>query len=349
MVDYQRDVTERVRVGLVGAGMHAYRNILPTLTFLPVELVAIADVDLDLAERTARQYGARAYGSTTDMYASESLDAVLLCVSAFAHPNLAIEAFNAGLHVWMEKPASVGVEGINRMLAAQGDRVAVVGYKKAFMPATTKVIELTEGRVPNTILATYPMAVPQTESYDHDALDPTASLWLENGCHPLSFLVRVAGPVASVSVHRASESSGAMLLRHRSGTLSNLHLALGAPYSQPFERYSVYGQDVTVEVENSRRVRYQRGVPLGPKTDTFVPTGLASGAVVWEPQDSMSTFEGRAEVTQGLYGSLAHFAACVLTRSTPRTADLPFARHLAALHAAAIVSDGDTIEIGDRT
>jgi predicted dehydrogenase len=348
-MDYQRDATKRVRIGLVGAGMHAYRNLLPVLTFLPVELVAVADVDLGLAERTARQYGVRAYASATELYASESLDAVLLCVSPGAHPQLTIEAFRAGHHVWMEKPAAVTVGEVDRMLAEQGDRIAVVGYKKAFMPATAKVLELTEQDDLYTILATFPMAVPTADGEGDPGQQQAAANWLANGCHPLSFLVRVAGLVTSVAVHRGRDSSGVLVLRHRSGALSNLHLALGGPFSQPFERYTVYAKDTTIAVENSRRVIYQRGVPMGTHTETFAPAGLGTGAVVWESQDSLSTFECRAEVTQGLYGGLAHFVACVLAGTTPETADLTFARHLAALHAAAIVSTGDTVEIGDHS
>jgi predicted dehydrogenase len=347
-MDYQRDATDRVRVALVGVGMHAYRNLLPVLTFLPVELVAVADIDIALAERTARQYGVHAYASATEMYAAESLDAVLLCVSPGAHPHLAIEAFHAGLHVWMEKPAAATVGDVDRMLASQGDRIAVVGYKKAFMPATDKVLELTTQDEISTIQATYPMAVPSAEASNDPQQQAAAALWLANGCHPLSFLVRVAGPVASVTVHRGRDSSGVLVLRHHNGALSNLHLALGAPFSQPFERYTVHGRDTTVMVENSRRVTWQRGVPMSPHTSTFAPAGSATGAVVWEAQDSLSTFECRAEVTQGLHGGLAHFVECVRSGNTPVTADLAFAHHLAQLSAAAIASAGDTIELGEE-
>lgn len=345
-MEYQRDAAQRVRIGLVGVGVHAYRNLLPVLTFLPVELAAVADVDGALAERTARQYGVRSYASAEQTYATESLEAVLLCVSPGAHPQLAIEAFRAGLHVWMEKPASTTVGEVDRMRAAQGERIAVVGYKKAFMPASEKVLELTAHDELSTILATYPVAVPGGGD-PHVDEEAAARHWLANGCHPLSFLIRVAGPAASVAVHRGRASSGVVVLRHQSGVLSNLHLAVGAPYSQPFERYIVHGADTTVTVENSRRVTWQRGVPLGSSTDTFAPGGSDTGSVVWEAQDSLSTFECRAEVTQGLYGGLAHFVECVRRGTKPVTADLPFARHLAVLHAAATTSVGNTIELGE--
>jgi predicted dehydrogenase len=346
---YQRDFEDRVRVGMVGVGMHAYRNILPALTFLPAELVGVADIDFGLAERTARQLGVRGYPSATAMYANESLDAVLLCVSPLLHPTLAVEAFQAGLHVWMEKPAAATVADVDMMITEQRGLVAVVGYKKAFMPATAKVSELIESNqlgAVRTILAVYPISIPHGGREYVDGKNTSA--WLANGCHPLSFLVSVAGPVDSVTVHRGRDDSGVLVLRHVNGVLSNLHLALGAPPSQPFERYTVFGDERSVEVENSRRVRFQRGVPFGPATTTFAPPGFDEGAVCWEAQDSLSTLECRSDITQGLYDALAHFFWCVRAGQSPTKADLHFARHLAQLHQAAISSDGLPINVGDN-
>ena len=60
-MSYQRDFDRKLSVAFVGAGSHAYRNLLPTLTFLPVELRPVCDLDARRAESAAAQYGARAY------------------------------------------------------------------------------------------------------------------------------------------------------------------------------------------------------------------------------------------------------------------------------------------------
>jgi predicted dehydrogenase len=65
------------------------------------------------------------------MYATEDLDAVLICVSPQLHPRLAIEAFEAGMHVWLEKPAATTVDEVDQMIAARGDLIAAVGYKRS--------------------------------------------------------------------------------------------------------------------------------------------------------------------------------------------------------------------------
>jgi predicted dehydrogenase len=133
-VTYQREFDVRLNIALVGAGSHAYRNLLPAMHFLPVRVVAICDRDRSLAGRTAEQYGAHAYTDTADLYRNEALDAVFLCVSPDAHPELACEAFEAGLHVFMEKPPAVRLAGVDAMLRQRGDRVAVVGFKRHSCP-----------------------------------------------------------------------------------------------------------------------------------------------------------------------------------------------------------------------
>ena len=122
-MSYQRDFERRLEVGVVGVGSHAYRNVLPTMTFLPVSLRAFCDVNLELARATASQYGVKAtYASAREMYEKEDLDAVFLSVSPELHPGLACEAFDAGLHVWLEKPPAMRASEIGEMIRRRKDR-----------------------------------------------------------------------------------------------------------------------------------------------------------------------------------------------------------------------------------
>jgi len=345
-VTYQRNFDKRVRVGMVGVGGHAYRNLLPTLTFLPVELVAVADVNHELANRTAAQYGLEhGYASAPAMYANEDLDAVLICVSPQLHAALAIEAFEAGLHVWLEKPAATTVDEVDQMIAARGKLISAVGYKKVFMPAAVKLRELiTSGSLGqlHTLLAQYPLSIPLGGSATEN------SMWLANGCHPVSLLLSIAGPAAGITVHRGIDNAGALLIRHKNGVLSNLHFTHGAAPGQPFERYTAFGEQATAEIDNVRRVTFQRGIPFKyGETTSFAPDGLGSGAIVWEPQDSLNTLENRSEFTQGLYGELNYFLECVLTGQQPHMANLEFARQVAAIHEAGLASDNTEIELKD--
>jgi len=350
-MEYQREAERRVRVGIVGVGSHSYRNVLPTLTYLPMELVAIADVDPDLGSATARQYGVQnAYTSATEMYANEQLDAVLLCVSPQLHPKLAIEAFEAGLHVWMEKPVATRVSEVDDMIAARGDRIAVVGFKKVFMPATEKAKELLalDAMAPlRSIVGVYPMNIPAGGQRAIDSGE--ASKWLADGCHPVSLLLEIGGPAESVTVHRGIDDSGALIIRHVNGAISNLHLAEKAPPFQPVERYVVFGGNQSIEIENSRKITYQRGTKLSYARGTsFTLPGTDSGAVVWEAQDGMNTLENKAVFTQGMYGELQYFADCVLSNTQATRANLEFARQVVSVYEAGLLSNDDAVQITDH-
>lgn len=348
MMEYQRDAKRRVRVGIVGTGSHSYRNIFPTLTYLPVELVAVADIDAEKAKATAAQYGAKeSYASAQEMYEKAGIEAVILCVSPQMHPTLTIAAFEAGLHVWMEKPAAMVAEEVERMLAARGNRVGVVGYKKAFMPAVRKAVEILalDGIGPlRSIVGIYPMSIPEN---GRKVLDESeATNWLANGCHPLSVFLEIGGPAAAVTTHRGKHGGGALIIEHANGAVSNFHLAQGAPMFQPFERYTIYANAQSIEIENSRRIAYQRGIEFTYATGTsFAPPGLSGGAIVWEAQDGLNTLENKAVFTQGLYGELAHFCEAILEERPATIGTLEFALQLTRVYEAALLSDGRAVEI----
>jgi predicted dehydrogenase len=344
---YQRDFEKRLDVALVGAGLHGYRSVLQTLSFLPVRLRAVCDVNADLAGRTAEQFGARAYAKTAEMYRSEKLDAVFLCVSPQLHPGLACEAFAAGLHVWLEKPPAMRASEVAGMIRRRGDRAAVVGFKKAFMPATDKVLEILaqeEHRPLHSILAVYPVGVPADG--ERVLAEKKADNWLANGVHPLSLLVAVGGPVAAVSTHRATSGGGACVFEFKSGAIGNLHLAEGAGITQPVERYHFFAKGGWVAIENCSRVIYQRGISFDyARSASFCPSGLESGAVVWEAQNTLASLENRALFTQGMYGEMKHFCDCILEGKPASRGALELALEVMKVYEAALLSNGERVPV----
>jgi len=342
---YQIEAERRLRVGIVGVGSHAYRNILPTLSYLPAELVAVADIDTARAEKVARQFGAGGVYETADaMFANEDLEAVLLVVSAQLHPQLAIAAFACGLHVYLEKPAATRIVEVEQMLAARTDRVCVVGYKKAFMPATRKALEICsapENQPLRSMVGIYPISLPEDvidliEASQHNA-------WLANGCHPLSALLTIGGPASAVTMHRGRHDGGAAVIEHRNGALSTLHLAAGAPLSQPVERYFAVAGDSSVEIVNSRELIHQRGIDFNYSHGTSYVDG--QGARVWAAENHLNSPENMAIMTQGLFGGLEHFFDCALSSTPASIGTLEFALHLTRVWEAVAYSRGEKILI----
>lgn len=345
-MSYQRDFEKRLRVGMVGVGSHGHRNILPAMHHLPVELIALCDTNVDLVERTAPEYGVKAcYQSAAEMYREEELDAVFLCVSPEMHAELACEALDAGLHVWMEKPPAVLASEVETTIAHRGDRVAVVGFKKAFMPATRKVIELLakdEIGPLQGMSAEYSMTIPG----DGEAVlrERQAPNWLRNGCHPLSLMLAVGGDVAAVTMHRNPEGAGVCVLEFANGAIGTFNL-VSARGKKAVERYGFWGQSHVI-VDHDLRVTVQRGIPFEyARTTSYVPSGMDTGAVTWGPTDTLGTLENKALFTQGFYGETRYFCDCALEGRPAELGSLEFALSVMKVYEAALLSGGQRIEI----
>jgi len=344
---YQRDFDRKLNVALVGAGSHAYRNLLPAMHHLPVRLQAVCDVNPARSTSTAEQYGCRHYESTADLYAKEELDAVFLSVGPAQHPGLAREAFDAGVHVWLEKPPAMRADQVREMIRHRKDRVAVVGVKKVFMPAARKAMEILaapDSGPLRSLLAVYPMTIPPN---GREVLEKGLFTdWLGNGIHPLSLMIAVGGPVRQVTVLRGKFDGGVCVLEFESGAIGNFHMAAGAPGSQPMEYYAFYAKKCSVVIENCRRVVYQRGIPFQyGKTASFAPEGFDHGALVWEPQNTLATLENKALFTQGIYGEMKHFCDCVLEGKPASQGTLEFALEVMKVYEAALLSDGKPISV----
>ena len=345
-MSYQRDFERTLNVAVVGVGSHSYRNLLPAMTFLPVKLKAFCDINLPLAEKTAAQYGVQScYSNTAEMYRNEQLDAVFICVSPQMHPELACEAFDAGLHVWMEKPPAIRASEVEEMIRHRGDKVSVVGFKKAFMPSTQKAIEIfsTPEYMPlRTILAEYPMSIPPDG--EKVLRERTVTNWLANGCHPLSLMLAVGGKVSAVTVHRGKHAGGVCVLEFESGAIGNFHLADGGKLPQ--ERYVFYGNACQLVIDNCLRLTLQRGIPFKyGVTTSYVPEGVDSGAVVWEPQNTLATLENRSLFTQGMWDEMNYFCDCVLNSKPAEKGSLEFALEVMKVYEAGLLSEGNRVAI----
>src|SRR5690606_24112061 len=87
-------------------------------------------------------------------------------------------------------------------------------------------------------------------------------------------------------------------------------------------------------------IPYRYGV-----TTNYISEGFDHGAIVWEPQDHLSTLENKALFTQGIYGELKYFCDCVLEERKPELGTLEFAYDVMRVYEAGLLSDGQRAEL----
>ena len=341
---YQREFERRARIGLVGVGSHAYRNLLPALHFLPARIVAMTSRGQEKLRRTAEEYGCNAYSSAREMYENEALDGVVISVSPQLHPELALEALSHGVNVFLEKPPAMRARQIEQLLEARGDRVVSVGFKKAFTPGAGKVREiLADGRFSplQSVLGIYQMTLPEDGPGVLERMEFTN--WLGNGVHPLSMMLSTAGPAKRLMAHRASNGAGVVALEFASGAFGNLHLA---QMPMQMESYHFFGRDWRLSIDNTEHVELDRGIPFEyAYTSNFAPAGTESGSVVWRPQNCLATLENKSLFMQGIVGELSEFLNAVLDGTPVKYTSLEFALEVMRAYEAALLSDGEWVDL----
>ena len=233
---FRHEYERHLKIAVVGCGGHAYRNILPALSYLPVQLLATCDLDAGRAEAYARTFGARrAFASFDDLleWAPEGgVEAVLLLLSLRdgrpQYRDFVLPALERGLHVWMEKPPAATAGEVQEMQGAQrrSGRVVQVGYKHYFFPALVRareIIDSPEFGGASSMSATYPLRIAPEEQRRDPARNPI-NLDL---CHAASAIHLLMGDVDSLWFDRAPNGGGIACLRFVSGAVGVLHCTSG--------------------------------------------------------------------------------------------------------------------------
>ncbi len=129
------------RVGVVGTGVMG-RNHARVLYELPnVELVGVADSNLEAARQVGGAHATRGYGSLTELLQKERPEAVTIAVPTENHHGAVMEALDAGCHVLVEKPIAATLAQADELVAAarSAGLVLAVGHIERYNPA---VLEL---------------------------------------------------------------------------------------------------------------------------------------------------------------------------------------------------------------
>ena len=92
-----------------------------------VTLVAVCDNKKDRADKSAKQYGVKAYYDYKEMLDSEELDAIHICLPHYLHMPVAEYAINKGVKVLSEKPMSVDYESAERVTKLAEEKGVLFG------------------------------------------------------------------------------------------------------------------------------------------------------------------------------------------------------------------------------
>ncbi|PYY63784.1 gfo/Idh/MocA family oxidoreductase [Curtobacterium sp. MCPF17_003] len=210
--------TGPVGVGVIGAGVISDQYLSNLTVFPDVTVRFIADIDLPRAAAQAEKWGVPGSGTVEELLADDDIEIVVNLTIPAAHVEVALQALDAGKHVWGEKPYA-----LDRASAAElRDAAATAGKTVSVAPDTflgaglqTALRTIRDGRIGTPLNGLTLFQSPGPESWH-----PSPEFLFAYGAGPLfdigpyyiTTLVQTFGPVkkvtATASKSRATRTIG---------------------------------------------------------------------------------------------------------------------------------------------
>lgn len=241
-----------MRALVAGCGSIGFRHIRH-LQILGLASIEAADPNPAARQKVQEQYRIRVHDRLSAALGQHP-DIVLVCTPASSHVPVMLEALEAGAHIFVEKPLTVSVDGIDALerKVADSGRVVQVGYNLRFHPAMRAVKRLVErGRLGRILTAHaefglyLPKWWPERDYRTSYMVDPAhgGSLLLD-ASHEIDLLMWLLGRVREVAAMgdklSALDIKGMdaikVLLTMDGGVLASLHLdCLQPTYTRKLE------------------------------------------------------------------------------------------------------------------
>ena len=141
----------KTRMGFIGVGLRGAgqaRRVAETFANR-AEVVALADVNEENLRRCAQSLpGAEpdAYAHWSKVLERDDVDAVCISTPQYTHEEITLAAFDAGKHVYCEKPLALTVAACDRMIDAsrKAGKVFVVGQQMRYHAHLNRMSELVD-------------------------------------------------------------------------------------------------------------------------------------------------------------------------------------------------------------
>jgi UDP-N-acetyl-2-amino-2-deoxyglucuronate dehydrogenase len=232
-------LTGPVRVALLGCGRISRNHVDAIAKVDGLDLVAVADIDVERARALGTELGVPAFGSLDEMLGGVPSDLVVVCTPSGLHPQHGVTAARAGRHVLTEKPMAISLEAADELVQACDAahvHLFVVKQNRLNPPIQLLKRAVDKGRFGRIYMANVTVRWTRPQEY-YDA-EPWRGTWefdggaiMNQASHYVDLMQWMMGPVESVMAKTATqarrieaEDSGVAVLKFRSGALGVLEV-----------------------------------------------------------------------------------------------------------------------------
>jgi predicted dehydrogenase/threonine dehydrogenase-like Zn-dependent dehydrogenase len=267
--------SERLRVGIIGAGSFATNVMVPLLARRKdVVIQTIASATGIKAAALAKKYGvSRCTSDAKEVIEAPDIDFVFILTRHGTHALFAEQALLANKHVFVEKPLALTEEGVRAVAAARekSRRVLMIGFNRRFSPLAQRMKQFFSNRCQPMVLEFRGnVGYRPPEHWLHDPVEGGGVI-LGEACHYVDFSRWIVdSPVVGVDAtcigpsdaRIIPEDNVAITLRFKDGSLASiLYLSNGARgFSR--ERCEVHAELQSAVWQDFRQIKLVRDLGL---------------------------------------------------------------------------------------
>ena len=134
--------TEKINVGVIGAGSFAQSYLLPNITAGGASLDTVVTSKGITAKNVASKFGFNTSSSSAqDILTNDGINTVFIATPHNTHASYTIDALQSGKHVFVEKPLAMNNDELDQVIAARNQSQAnlMVGYNRRFAPVAVEI------------------------------------------------------------------------------------------------------------------------------------------------------------------------------------------------------------------
>ena len=307
-----------LKLGFIGAGVHAKANIYSTLQYLGVPIQAVSTRHIEIAEKIACEYNAdAAYGNYEKMLEKEELDAVFVVTDKDSQADITKTCLNAGANVFVEKPLGMNETEAAEVaeLSAKVGKQVMVGFMKRFAPSYMMMKEVMNNadRFGKKMSFRGMFAITSGRpGWDNEVFLKVGAI------HYVDFMRFLFGEAQEIKGFSNSDDvlvDQVFSMKFDNGMVGSMFFGGLPAWTRHWEEVTVSGINGFVKVNNMVNVEYHF-VDSDVKADW---KNLSLEDRVFTPKNTSSSGGWRDLFQNGYVGEVGHFLDCLISGKEPVT------------------------------
>lgn len=263
---------KKFNLGLVGCGRISQAWLEAIKQCKHVNLVAVMDINLELAKPIVELRGCAAFGDLEQFIQYKKYDGVIVCTPPFTHATICCRLLEEGISVICEKPLAFTIDEGQKMYetAKKNDAILMMASKFRYVEDIIR----TKSIISTGLLGEihfyenhFCSKVNMNERWNSNPQVSGGGVIMDNGPHAVDIVRYLIGPISKIFAHESSrkadmnvEDTATISLITKSNIIADIHLSWAVNFVSD-SYIEIYGTEGALKVGWQNSTYQHNGYP----------------------------------------------------------------------------------------